>query len=75
MDVLATAVQSLGRFDELRPMLRELGRRHLAYGVSLRQFDSVEQALLEMLQQMLGPAFTPSSRPSGCRPSARSPPR
>lgn len=59
MDVLATAVQSLGRFDELRPVLRELGKRHLAYGVHLRQFDSVEQALIEMLSQMLGPAFTP----------------
>jgi ferredoxin/hemoglobin-like flavoprotein/tRNA A-37 threonylcarbamoyl transferase component Bud32 len=59
MDVLATAVQSLGRFDELRPVLRELGRRHLRYGVKLRQFDSVEQALIEMLHQMLGPAFTP----------------
>ena len=59
MDVLATAVQSLGRFEELRPVLRELGRRHLRYGVKLRQFDSVEQALIEMLQQMLGPAFTP----------------
>ncbi len=60
MDVLATAVQSLGRFEELRPVLRELGKRHFRYGVKLQHFDSVEQALLEMLQQMLGPAFTPA---------------
>jgi len=58
MDVLATALQSLNQFEELRPVLRELGKRHRAYGVQLRHFDSVEQALLEMLQQMLGPAFT-----------------
>lgn len=62
MDVLGTAVQSLNRFEELRPVLRQLGQRHLSYGVKLRHFDSVEQALIEMLQQMLGPAFTPELR-------------
>jgi ferredoxin/hemoglobin-like flavoprotein/tRNA A-37 threonylcarbamoyl transferase component Bud32 len=62
MDVLGTAVQSLGRFDELKPVLHELGKRHFRYGVKLRQFDSVEQALIEMLAQMLGPAFTPELR-------------
>ena len=60
MDVFATAVQSLGRFEELKPVLHQLGQRHFRYGVRLHHFDSVEQALLEMLQQMLGPAFTPA---------------
>jgi hemoglobin-like flavoprotein len=34
MQVLDTAVGALDRIDELSPTLRELGRRHAAYGVS-----------------------------------------
>ena len=58
MDVLGTAVQSLDRFEELKPVLHDLGKRHAAYGVELRHFDSVEQALLETLNQLLGREFT-----------------
>lgn len=58
MDLLGTAVQSLGRFEQLKPLLRDLGKRHAGYGVELRHFDSVEQALLETMSQMLGKEFT-----------------
>lgn len=58
MEVLGTAVQALDRFEELKPVLHDLGKRHAAYGVELRHFDSVEQALLEMLNQLLGRDFT-----------------
>ena len=58
MTVLATAVQGLDRLEELMPVVQDLGRRHAGYGVELHHYDAVEQALLEMLRQMLGQAFT-----------------
>lgn len=58
MTVLATAVQGLDRLEELVPTVQDLGRRHAGYGVELHHYDAVEQALLEMLRQMLGQAFT-----------------
>ena len=62
MQVLGTAVEGLGHLDELLPMVADLGRRHAGYGVELRHYDSVEQALLEMLRRMLGGAFTSEMR-------------
>lgn len=38
-------------------MLRELGRRHVAYGVRVEHYDPVGAALLWTLAQGLGPAF------------------
>jgi class 3 adenylate cyclase/hemoglobin-like flavoprotein len=58
MSVLAAAVQGLDRMEELLPVLADLGRRHHGYGVQLRHYDSVEQALLETVQRMLGERFT-----------------
>lgn len=57
-DVLAIAVRGLDRIETLVPTLRELGRRHAGYGVELRHFDAVGQALLETLQRLLGAEFT-----------------
>ncbi|MFL6201814.1 MAG: protein kinase domain-containing protein [Thermoanaerobaculia bacterium] len=58
MSVLAAAVKGLDRIEDLVPVLQDLGRRHAGYGVGLRHYDSVEQALLEMVRQMLGEAFS-----------------
>ncbi|MEM1177138.1 MAG: protein kinase [Acidobacteriota bacterium] len=58
MTVLATAVQGLDRLEDLLPVVEDLGRRHAGYGVELHHYDAVEQALLEMLRQMLGQGFT-----------------
>ncbi len=62
MDMLAKVADGLDRLEELRPAVVELGRRHAAYGVQLRHFDAVEQALLETFRQLLGPAFTDDVR-------------
>lgn len=40
------------------PVLRELGRRHVAYGMRAVHYDPVVAALLWTLAQGLGPAFT-----------------
>jgi serine/threonine-protein kinase len=62
MSVLTAAVRGLDRIDELKPVLIELGRRHEGYGVELRHYDSVEQALLEMVRRMTGQEFTADVR-------------
>lgn len=58
ISMLAAAVRGLDRLDELRPVVADLGRRHAGYGVQLKHFDSVEQALLETVQRMMGERFT-----------------
>jgi hemoglobin-like flavoprotein len=62
VSMLSAAVRGLDRMEELRPVLRDLGRRHSAYGVQLSHYDSVEQALLEMVRQLTGEHFNPDVR-------------
>lgn len=59
MDVLAIAVRSLDRLDELLPTLRELGRRHARYGVRVAHYKIVGEALLGALGQYFQSDFTP----------------
>ncbi len=54
MEMLGQAVRGLDRLEEIRPAVEELGRRHVDYGVELRHYDAVEQALLETFRQVLG---------------------
>lgn len=58
MTMLAAAVQGLDRMEDLRATLEDLGRRHAGYGVQLRHYDAVEQALLETIRRIIGDAFT-----------------
>jgi hemoglobin-like flavoprotein len=60
--VLATAIAHLDRLDEVMPTVRELGRKHVAYGVSEKDYDTVGAALLKTLEAALGEAFTPAVR-------------
>jgi len=62
MLVLGVAVSSLRRFDTLRPVLRDLGKRHAGYGVTDEHFQTVGAALLWTLEQGLGDDFTPEVR-------------
>jgi hemoglobin-like flavoprotein len=41
--------------------LRDLGGRHLGYGVRAEHYDDVGRALISTLEQALGKAFTPSA--------------
>lgn len=59
MQMLALVVGSLERFDTLVPTLRQLGARHVAYGVRDEHYSSVGVALLWTLEKGLGTAFTP----------------
>ena len=59
MQMLTAAVKGLDRPDQLIPVVRDLGRRHAAYGVTDAHYDTVGAALLWTLETGLGAAFTP----------------
>ena len=58
MSMLAAAVRRARPLDELGPVVADLGRRYAGYGVEVKHFDAVEQALLETVQRMMGERFT-----------------
>ena len=59
MNVVGMAVNGLDRPDELIPVVRNLGRRHVIYGVTPEHYSSVGSALIWTLEQGLGTDFTP----------------
>jgi hemoglobin-like flavoprotein len=62
VQMLTAAVKGLDHLEQLAPVLQELGRRHVAYGVMDAHYDIVGQALLWTLEKALGRAFTPELR-------------
>ena len=59
MQMLGLAVNSLDRMEQILPVVRSLGTRHVVYGVRDKDYDTVGQALLWTLRKGLGEAFTP----------------
>jgi hemoglobin-like flavoprotein len=57
MDTLEMVSGSLERFEEIRPLLAELGRKHATYGVLPVHYESLIRALIWALGQALGPDF------------------
>jgi hemoglobin-like flavoprotein len=57
MDTLGTVVDALDRFEELRPHVAELGRRHVTYGVQPYQYEKLRSALMWAMGQALGVEF------------------
>lgn len=62
MQALALAVKWLDRPESLRPVLRNLGRRHVKYGVTDAHYDTVGAALIWTLEKGLGERFTADVR-------------
>jgi hemoglobin-like flavoprotein len=62
MQMIAAAVNSLNNVDTLLPAVQALGKRHHAYGVTDKDYDTVGSALLWTLESGLGDAFTPPVR-------------
>ncbi len=58
VDALSFVVDRLDRLDEVVPVLREMGRRHQAYGVTERDYQAVGQALLSTLEEAHGDAWS-----------------
>jgi hemoglobin-like flavoprotein len=59
VQMITAAVRALDRLDMLLPVVRELGSRHLRYGVREEHYGPVGTALLWMLEQALREQFTP----------------
>ena len=60
--MISVAVGSLSRPEKITLAVRQLGKRHAAYGVEPRHYELVGVALLWMLERVLGEAFTPQVR-------------
>ena len=59
MKIIATAVNGLDRLDEIVPVVEDLGKRHVSYGVKDKDYNTVGTALLWTLKQGLDSSFTP----------------
>ena len=62
MQVIGMAVDGLDALDKLIPAVRNLGRRHVSYGVTLEHYSSAGSALVWTLEQGLGADFTPEGK-------------
>jgi hemoglobin-like flavoprotein len=62
MAILNAAVNGLTNLDALTPVVRQLGARHVHYGVREAHYATVGTALIETLEQGLGAGFTPAVR-------------
>jgi hemoglobin-like flavoprotein len=59
MKTITLAANSLDRLDQLVPIVQDLGKRHVGYGVKPEHYITVGGALLWTLEAGLGDAFTP----------------
>ena len=59
MMMITAAVRGLNDLGKLVPVVEDLGRRHVAYGVKDEHYATVGTALLWTLEKGLGDAFTP----------------
>ena len=62
MQTMEVAVVNIRHLDSVTPALKEMGRRHVGYGVTVPQYALVGGALIWTLNRMLGPDFTPEMR-------------
>ena len=58
LDMLGLLISQLERGAALAAELRQLGERHVGYGVRPEHYQPVGTALLGMLEEMLGDDFT-----------------
>jgi len=58
MQMITAAVRGLNDLGRLVPVVQDLGRRHVGYGVQDQHYDTVGTALLWTLEKGLGEAFT-----------------
>ncbi len=58
MQALAFAVKGLKKPDTIIPVIQDLGRNHVQYGVQDAHYDTVGAALLWTLEKGLGEAWT-----------------
>jgi hemoglobin-like flavoprotein len=62
MTMITAAVRGLGDLGKLVPVVEDLGRRHVGYGVKDSHYDTVGAALIWTLEKGLGSVFTSEAR-------------
>jgi hemoglobin-like flavoprotein len=62
MAALGVVIASLRELEKVVPVLEALARRHVAYGVEERHYETVGTALIQTLAATFGPRFTPEVR-------------
>ena len=62
VEMLSLAVNLTDRPESLETELRQLGARHVIYGVKEEYYEIFVRALMEMLADVLGSQFTPATR-------------
>ena len=62
MATLAVAVGGLDNLDAIIPAVRDLGSRHVGYGVEAAHYETVGTALIWTLEQGLGDDFTEQTK-------------
>lgn len=67
MNTLSIVVSQLQTWPDLAPLVEDLALRHVAYGVKAEHYDSVGQALIDMMDDVLGEAFTDDMRTAWIR--------
>jgi hemoglobin-like flavoprotein len=60
MAIINTAVNSLDNLGPILGAVEDMGRRHVAYGVTEAHYDTVGSALIWTLEKGLGEQFTPA---------------
>jgi hemoglobin-like flavoprotein len=61
MQMLESAVNSLDKLDDLVPVVQQLAKRHVKYGVKPQHYQTVGEALLNTLVDGLGDALSDQS--------------
>lgn len=62
MQSLGVVVNGITNLEMLLPGIEEMGRRHVAYGVTAQHYDTVGVAILWTLEQGLGADFTSEAK-------------
>jgi len=62
IQALAVVVHGIGDLTAIVPAIQQLGKRHVAYGVTPDHWNSVGTALLMTIEEVFGEAFTEEIR-------------
>jgi hemoglobin-like flavoprotein len=62
MTMLAMVVYNLHEPGQILPAIRDMGVRHVGYGVKPADYDALREALLWTIEQALAEDFTPAVR-------------
>ncbi len=60
--MLNSTILNLKNLSFMIQSIKEMGRRHIDYGVSLEQFGAVKNAFFWTLEQALGEKYTPETK-------------